>query len=73
MGREPIFSDGQVIGYVSSANTGYSLSRHVAYAYLPPAFTRPGMQVTIEYFGEQVPATVATEPLFDPGGMRVKA
>ena len=29
-------------GIVSSANTGYSIGRHVAYAYLPPELARPG-------------------------------
>lgn len=73
MGREPIYSDGLVVGQVASANTGYSLSRHVAYAYLPVALTRPGQKLEIEYFGQRLPATVATEPLFDAAGARLKA
>jgi glycine cleavage system aminomethyltransferase T len=73
MGREPIYSDGRVVGQVASANTGYSISRHVAYAYLSPALTAPGTRLMIEYFGERVPATVATEPLFDADGARLKA
>jgi heterotetrameric sarcosine oxidase gamma subunit len=73
MGREPIYDDGQVVGFVSSANTGYSVSRHIAYAYLPAALTQPGKKLMIEYFGERVPATVAREPLFDPDGARLRA
>ena len=73
LGREPVFADGQVAGFVSSANTGYSISRHVAYAYLPPALAQPGQKLLIEYFGDRLPATVAAEPLFDPPGERLRS
>jgi heterotetrameric sarcosine oxidase gamma subunit len=79
LGREPILDDGRgpggrrVVGFVSSANTGYSLGKHVAYGYLPPALAEPGQKLAIEYFGEALPATVAAEPLFDPEGARLKA
>lgn len=73
LGREPIFSDGRVVGWVSSANTGYSVSKHLAYAYLPPALAQPGQKLEIEYFGERLPATVTAEPVFDPEGQRVRA
>ncbi len=73
MGREPIFSDGRVVGQVSSANTGYSISQHIVYAYLPPELTRPGQKLEIEYFSQQLPATVAVEPLFDPTSERLRA
>ncbi len=73
LGREPIFADGQVAGFVASANTGYSVSRHIAYAYLPPALAQPGHKLEIEYFGERLPATVVAEPVFDPDGKRVRA
>jgi glycine cleavage system aminomethyltransferase T len=72
LGREPIFVDGRGVGYVSSANTGYSVGRHIAYACLPVALTTPGQKLDIEYFGERLPTTVAAEPLFDPAGVRVR-
>lgn len=73
LGREPVLEDGRVVGIVSSANTGYSLSRHIAYAYLPVALTQPGQKLGIEYFGQWLPATVAAEPLFDPDGERLRS
>jgi glycine cleavage system aminomethyltransferase T len=72
MGREPIFADGRVVAQVSSSNTGYSIGKHIAYAYLPVELTQPGQQLEIEYFGQRLPATVAAEPLFDVEGERVK-
>jgi heterotetrameric sarcosine oxidase gamma subunit len=73
MGREPILDDGQVAGFVSSANTGYSIGKHVAYGYLPPRLGSPGQKLVIEYFGQPLPATVAAEPLFDPAGARLRS
>jgi hypothetical protein len=43
--------------------------------YLPPEFAREGTKLTVEYFGELYPATVAVvgaTPLFDPANERMK-
>ena len=72
MGGEPIEVDGRVVGYVTSANYGYSINRGIAYGYLPVKYTRVGTGVAIEYFGEQLAATVAAEPLWDPQMRRLK-
>ncbi|UGY94779.1 GcvT family protein [Streptomyces gobiensis] len=66
MGKEPVYVDGVPKGYVTSAAYGYTVGRAIAYAWLPARAAVPGTAVHIEYFGEKVPATVATEPLFDP-------
>jgi glycine cleavage system aminomethyltransferase T len=73
MGKEPIITGGEVAGYVTSAGFGYSVNRSLAYGYLTPASAEPGTRVEIEYFGDRYPATVAREPLFDPGGERLRA
>ncbi|MFC8311396.1 FAD-dependent oxidoreductase [Streptomyces olivaceus] len=71
LGREPVYVDGAPAGYVTSASYGYTLGRCVAYAWLP-ASVSTGSGVHVEYFGEKVPATVAEEPLFDPGMTRIR-
>jgi len=71
LGKEPVYADGVAAGYVTSAAYGYTIGRTVAYAWLPAAAAVPGTSVHIEYFGEKVPATVAAEPLFDPGMERI--
>jgi glycine cleavage system aminomethyltransferase T/glycine/D-amino acid oxidase-like deaminating enzyme len=72
LGSEPVhLGDGRAAhGYVTSAGYGYTLGRCVAYAWLPPL--DPGSPVTIGYFGERLPATVAEEPLFDPKMTRIR-
>lgn len=73
MGKEPIWVDGRVAGYVTSAAYGAAVARSIAYGYLPPVSASVGSKVAIEYFGDRHPATVMREPLFDPEGTRLRA
>jgi dimethylglycine oxidase len=72
MGAEPIRADGAVVAYVTSASYGYSIGRGILYGYLPIELAAEGTKVEVEYFDERYPATVATEPLVDPKGERLK-
>ena len=73
MGKEPVEVDGRPAGYVTSAAYGFSIDAPIAYAWLPTEVAQPGRAVTIRYFGEAVPATVATDPLFDPEMTRLRS
>ena len=72
MGREPVFHNGEPVGYVTSAGFGYSIGRSIAYAWLPSAIAEPGSSVEIEYFGQRLPAVTATEPLFDAAMSKIR-
>ncbi|MGW3958233.1 GcvT family protein [Amycolatopsis sp. NPDC005003] len=71
LGKEPVFVDGVASGYVTSAAYGYTVGRPIAYAWLP-ASAEIGGSVEIGYFGRRVAATVAAEPLVDPGMERIR-
>jgi glycine cleavage system aminomethyltransferase T len=73
MGKEPVWADGRVVSYVTSANYGYSIGRGIAYGYMPVDLTTVGTPVEVEYFGARLAATVAAEPLWDPAGERLRA
>lgn len=73
MGKEPIRANDAVVGYVTSANFGYTVGKSIAYGYLPLAYAEPGSAVTIEYFGTCYGATVASDPLFDPKMKRLRS
>lgn len=76
LGKEPVLSadgDEQALGYVTSADYGYSVGKHIAYAYLPATYADRGRKVHIVYFGERIPATVNDDPLFDPAMTRLKS
>ena len=72
MGNEPILDKDKVIGYVSSSDYGYSVGKGIAYAYLPVSYSEVGTGVEIEYLGRRCPATVASEPLYDPENLRMR-
>jgi glycine cleavage system T protein len=66
MGKEPILAGDSVIGYVTSANYGYTLLRSIAYGYLPVEYAAEGTKVDVLFFAERYLARVSKEPLYDP-------
>jgi dimethylglycine oxidase len=73
LGKEPVFAGGTCVGYVTSGAYGYTIGRSIAYAWLPAELATAGQQLTIGYFDRRLPATVATEPLFDPKMTRLRS
>lgn len=72
MGKEPILDGSRVLGYVTSANHGYTVGKFIAYGYLPLEYAMPGTSVEVETFGNRHRATVSSEPLYDPRGKKMK-
>lgn len=70
-GKEPIVHGDEAVGFVTSANFGYTVGASLALGYVPVAFAEPGTRLTVEYFGERIGATVAEEPLYESGQMRM--
>jgi glycine cleavage system aminomethyltransferase T len=73
MGKEPMWAEGRVVGYVTSASYGYSIGRGIVYGYLPVELAREGTPVEVEYFDERYAARVTAEPLVDPKGERLRS
>jgi glycine cleavage system aminomethyltransferase T/glycine/D-amino acid oxidase-like deaminating enzyme len=76
-GYEPIFGTNghtseHAVGYVTSANYGYSVGKFLAFGYLPIELTQVGTPVEIEYFGERFKARVTDDPPFDAQMARLK-
>jgi len=72
LGNEPVRIGGEIAGRVTSGGYGYTVERSIAYAYLPPEH-EPGTAVEVEVFGQWIEGEVASEPLFDPKGDRIRA
>jgi 4-methylaminobutanoate oxidase (formaldehyde-forming) len=72
LGNEPVRAGGEIAGRVTSGGYGYTVGRSIAYAYLPAEHAAPGTEVAVEIFGEWVDGEVATEPLFDREGSRIR-
>jgi dimethylglycine oxidase len=71
MGKEPILDGQRVLGYVTSANYGYTIGAAIAYGYLPLTHSAPGTLVEVQYFDRRYQATISHEPLYDPQGVKL--
>jgi dimethylglycine oxidase len=73
LGKEPVFDGPTCVGYVTSAAYGYTISAGIAYAWLPAELATAGTRLEIGYFDRRLPATVTTEPLYDPAMTRLRS
>jgi glycine cleavage system T protein len=72
MGKEPILAGDRVLGYVTSANYGYSVEKSIVYGYLPTEYAQAGTKVQVYFFGKLHDATVVHEPLYDSENLKLK-
>lgn len=63
---EPIWFEGDVVGYVTSGGYSHYTQKSIAFGFLPVELIEEGRQVEIEILGEMRLATLYSEPLFDP-------
>ncbi|MDH4112860.1 MAG: FAD-dependent oxidoreductase [Actinomycetota bacterium] len=73
LGNEPVFHDGDVVARVTSGGIGYAIGSSIALTYLPGHLAAEGTPLSIEVFGERVPASVVSAPLWDRAGERIRA
>ena len=73
MGDEPIWHDGDVVGWVTSGGYAHHSRRSVALGYVPADLTSQPDGWQIEILGVMRDATLLTEPLLDPAGERMRS
>ncbi|HEY3614543.1 MAG TPA: aminomethyltransferase family protein, partial [Gaiellales bacterium] len=71
-GGEAVLAAGQVVGRVRSAAYGFTVGRMLTTAYLPRALA-PGLPLSVEALGEELPAELGADVLYDPENARVRA
>ena len=69
---EPIFKDGEVVGFVTSGGYAHFVGKSVALGLVPREMAEDGGAFEIEILGELRAATIVSEPLFDPAGERMR-
>jgi len=69
---EPIWLDGQVVGFVTSGGYAHAAEKSVALGFVPRELIQEGAKFQIEILGDLRPAALVTEPLFDPKGERMR-
>ncbi|HET7012120.1 MAG TPA: FAD-dependent oxidoreductase [Anaerolineales bacterium] len=71
-GGEAVYRADEIVGRLRSAGYGHFVERNIAYAYLPLDDAKAGTELSVEVFGERVPAVVAPDVLYDPEGARIR-
>ncbi|CAM1318819.1 DMGDH (predicted) [Pycnogonum litorale] len=64
-GNESIWCSDRVVGYTTSGAYGFQVQKSLAFAYLPPFLTTPGLNVEVELLGSLRNATVLPGPLVE--------
>ena len=62
-----------MVGFVTSGGFEHYTQKSVALGLAPSDRAHAGLEVEIEILGARRPATLVTEPLFDPAGVRMRA
>ncbi|MGH6895563.1 MAG: GcvT family protein [Geminicoccaceae bacterium] len=72
-GDEPVLAENRVVGFVTSGGYGHTVGASIALAYIEPRFVVPEVALRVTILGEDRPARIATLPLYDPGGARMRS
>ena len=72
-GGESVYKDGKIIDRIRSANHGYCANTDIALIYLPLEMSEPGTELEVEVMGKIIKAEVASMPIVDPKGARIRA
>ena len=71
-GDEPIFQNGEVVGWVTSGGYAHHAGASVALGYVPAELAGSTDAFSIEILGQERPALIQHEPLFDPKAGRMR-
>ena len=73
VGDEPVWYDGEVVGWVTSGGYAHTVGCSVALGYVPSELADPSEWFEIEIIGDRRGAAVQPAPLFDPDGLRMRS
>ncbi|XP_067007200.2 dimethylglycine dehydrogenase, mitochondrial [Anabrus simplex] len=71
-GDEAVWCSGKVVGNTTSGCFSYSLKKPLAFAYVPPFLSTPGLQLEVELLGQHCCGTVMSGPVLQTQPMREK-
>lgn len=69
-GYEPIYPDGQLVGFVTAGGYGHRIGRSPAIGYVKSALPADQEGLTVAVLGERCPCRILRQPSIDPAGMR---
>ena len=74
IGDEPVWHDGNVVGWITSGGYAHYSGVSLALGYIPAELAKDGTTgFEIEIIGQRRPAKLQPEPVLDPSGSRMRA
>lgn len=73
IGDEPVWHDGEVVGWITSGGYAHYSGVSLALGYIPTSLATAESGFEIEIIGRRRPATLRHEPVLDPEGLRMRA
>ncbi len=72
VGYEPIWLDGEVVGFCTSGGYSHHAEKSIALGLMPRDAASDGLEVEIEILGQMCKARLISTPLFDADGTRMR-
>ena len=72
-GYEPVWKNGERIGYITSGEYGHIVGKSLAMALVEPEFAIPGVELSAHIVGVEYPARVIDPSPYDPTGSAMRA
>ena len=72
-GYEPVWSNGKLVGYVTSGAYGFTVGKSLALALIDRDYTTVGTELTVHIVGQERKATVIAPSPYDPTGSAMRA
>ena len=73
LGDEPVWHNGEVVGWITSGGYAHFSGVSLALGYIPTTLATEADGFEIEIIGRRRPATLQHEPVLDPQGLRMRA
>jgi dimethylglycine dehydrogenase len=73
IGDEPVWHDGNVVGWITSGGFAHYSQASLAMGYIPTELVDKKSGFEIEIIGKRRPATILHDPILDPSGSRMRA
>ena len=64
-GGDPVFANGELVGSITSGDYGHRVKKNIAYALVDPEHSAIGTELTVTILGDNYPAVVCTDCLYD--------
>lgn len=73
IGDEPLFYQGEPVGWVTSGGYAHHANTSYAMGYVPKDLVEEDANWEVEVLGERLPVNLVKHPLFDPNGERFRS